>query len=89
VGADADVAIYSKNPDVARMFSSPRYVFKAGQMVVDDGELRRAPNGRRLRLQPEYDDALLPDLQRHFEKYSTISFQNYPVQGIPDAPLPL
>jgi formylmethanofuran dehydrogenase subunit A len=89
VGADADVAIYSKNPDVARMFSSPRYVFKAGQMVVDDGELRRAPNGRRLRLQPEYDDALLPDLQRHFERYSTISFQNYPVQGIPDAPLPL
>jgi formylmethanofuran dehydrogenase subunit A len=89
VGADADVAIYSKNPDVARMFSSPRYVFKAGQMVVDDGELRRAPTGRRLRLQPEYDDALLPDLQRHFERYSTISFQNYPVQGIPDAPLPL
>ena len=89
VGADADVAIYSKNPDVARMFSSPRYVFKAGQMVVDDGELRRAPTGRRLRLQPEYDDALLPDLQRHFERYSTISFENYPVQEIPDAPLPL
>jgi hypothetical protein len=32
---------------------------------------------------------LLPDLRRHFETYSTIAFENYPVQGIPDAPLPL
>jgi formylmethanofuran dehydrogenase subunit A len=88
-GADADVTIYSRDRDVARMFSSPRYVFKAGEMVVDDGELRRAPVGRRLRFQPEYDDALLPDLRQHFEKYSTISLENYPVQGIPDAPLPL
>jgi formylmethanofuran dehydrogenase subunit A len=89
VGADADIAMYSQNSDIAQMFSSPRYVIKAGEMVVDDGQLRRAPAGRRLRLQPEYDDALLPDLRRHFEAYSTISFENYPVQGIPDAPLPL
>jgi formylmethanofuran dehydrogenase subunit A len=89
LGADADVAIYSQNSDIAQMFSSPRYVLKAGSMVVEDGELRRAPAGRRLRLQPGYDEALLPDLRRHFEAYSTISFENYPVQGIPDAPLPL
>jgi formylmethanofuran dehydrogenase subunit A len=89
VGADADVAIYSRDSDIARMFSSPRYVLKAGEMVVEDGELRRAPAGRRLWLQPEYDGALLPDLRRHFETYSTISFENYPVQGISDAPLPL
>jgi formylmethanofuran dehydrogenase subunit A len=89
VGADADIAVYARHNDIAQMFSSPRYVLKGGEMVVDDAELRRAPAGRRLRLQPEYDDALLPDLRRHFEKYSTISFENYPVQGIPDAPLPL
>ncbi|HEX6435470.1 MAG TPA: formylmethanofuran dehydrogenase subunit A, partial [Gemmatimonadales bacterium] len=89
VGADADLAIYSRNSDIAQMFSSPRYVIKAGEMMVDDGELRRAPSGRRLRLRPGYDDALLPDLRRHFEAYSTIAFENYPVQGIPDAPLPL
>ncbi|HYF40431.1 MAG TPA: formylmethanofuran dehydrogenase subunit A [Gemmatimonadales bacterium] len=89
VGADADVAVYSQSDDIVRMFSSPRYVLKAGVVVVDDGELRRAPAGRRLRLQPEYDDALLPDLRQHFEAYSTISFENYPVRGLPDAPLPL
>jgi formylmethanofuran dehydrogenase subunit A len=88
-GADADVAIYSRSSDIAAMFSSPRYVLKAGQLMVEDGELRRAPSGQRLRLQPEYDDALLPDLQRYFEQYSTVAFENYPVQGVRDAPLPL
>jgi formylmethanofuran dehydrogenase subunit A len=89
VGADADVAIYSRHSDIAQMFTSPRYVLKGGDMVVEDGELRRAPAGRRLRFRPGYDDALLPDLRQHFQAYSTISFENYPVQGIPDAPLPL
>ena len=89
IGADADVAIYSRNSDIAQMFSSPRYVIKAGELVVEDGELRRAPIGRRLRIQPEYDQALLPDLRRHFEAYSTVSIENYPVRGIPDDPLPL
>jgi formylmethanofuran dehydrogenase subunit A len=89
VGADADVAIYSENSDIALMFSSPRYVIKAGEIVVEDGQLRRAPTGRRLRLAPGYDDALLPDLRRHFKASSTISFENYPVRGIPDDPLPL
>ena len=88
-GAEADVTIYGRDADVARMFASPRYVIKGGSLLVEEGQLRRAPRGRRLRLQPTYDEALLADLRRHFEAYSTISFENYPVQGIPDAPLPL
>jgi hypothetical protein len=32
---------------------------------------------------------VLPDLRRHFDAYSTISFENYPVTGIADDPLPL
>lgn len=89
IGADADVAIYSQSSDIAQMFSTPRYVLKAGIMVVEDGELRRAPTGRRLRLRPGYDDAMLPDLRRYFDAYSTVAFENYPVQGIRDDPLPL
>jgi len=89
VGADADVAVYSRDPDIARMFSSPRYVLKAGALLVEEGQLRRAPEGRRLRLAPGYDDALLPDLQRYFEAYSTVSFANYPVRDLRDEPLAL
>jgi formylmethanofuran dehydrogenase subunit A len=88
-GADADVTIYDRNPDIAKMFATPRYVIKAGVLLVEEGQLRRAPAGRRLRLQPGYDEALLPDLRGHFEAYSTVAFENYPVTGIVDDPLPL
>lgn len=88
-GADADITIYSREKDIAKMFATPRYVIKGGVLVVEEGQLRRAPAGRRLWLKPAYDDALLPDLRRHFEAYATISFENFPVQGITDAPLPI
>jgi formylmethanofuran dehydrogenase subunit A len=89
LGADADVTVYSRDADLARMFASPRYVIKGGSLLVEEGQLRKAPAGRRLRLQPAYDEALLPDLRRYFEAYSTVSFDNYPVQGIADEPMPL
>jgi formylmethanofuran dehydrogenase subunit A len=88
-GADADITIYSRDDDIAKMFATPRYVIKGGALVVEEGQLRRAPAGRRIRLQPGYDEAFLPDLRRHFEAYSTVSFENYAVQGISDDPIPL
>jgi formylmethanofuran dehydrogenase subunit A len=88
-GADADVAIYSRNSDIAQMFATPRYVIKGGSLIVEEGQLRRAPAGRRLRLRPGYDEAFLPDLRRYFGAYSTVSFENYPVTGIHDEPLQL
>ncbi|MBA3317215.1 MAG: formylmethanofuran dehydrogenase subunit A [Gemmatimonadales bacterium] len=87
VGADADVTIYSRDPDIARMFSTPRYVVKGGTLIVEEGQLRRAPAGRRLRLAPGYDDAVVRDLRKHFEAYSSVSFDNYPVRDLRDAPL--
>jgi formylmethanofuran dehydrogenase subunit A len=86
-GADADVTIYSRNPDLAAMFSTPRYVIKDGAVIVEEGHLRRAPAGRRLRLAPGYDAAALTDVRRHFERYSTVAFEHYPVQGLPGEPL--
>jgi formylmethanofuran dehydrogenase subunit A len=88
-GADADVTVYSRSSDIATMFSTPRYVIKGGSLVVEEGQLRRAPAGRRLHVRPAYDDTLLSDLRRHFDAYSTVAFENYPVQGIADEPLPL
>jgi len=87
VGADADVTIYSRDPDLATMFSTPRYVLKDGALIVEEGHLRRAPAGRRLRLAPAYDEAVLPGLRRHFEQYSTVAFDNYPVADLPGDPV--
>jgi len=87
VGADADVTIYARDRDIARMFSTPRYVVKAGSVIVEEGQLRRAPAGQRLRLAPGYDDAVVRDLRRHFEAYSSVSFDNYPVRGLAGEPM--
>jgi formylmethanofuran dehydrogenase subunit A len=86
-GADADITIYSRDEDVAKMFALPRYVIKGGVLIVEEGQLRRAPRGHRLRLMPSYDEAVLPDVRKHFDAYSTVAFENYPVQGIADEPL--
>ena len=34
VGADADVTVYARDRNVARMFASPRYVIKRGVLVA-------------------------------------------------------
>jgi formylmethanofuran dehydrogenase subunit A len=87
IGADADVTVYGRDPDIARMFATPRCVVKGGELVVEEGQLRRAPAGRRLRLSPGYDAAMLRDLRRHFDAYGTVAFDNFPVRDLRDAPL--
>jgi formylmethanofuran dehydrogenase subunit A len=89
VGADADVTIYSRDADIAKMFSTPRYVVKGGSVIVEEGQLRHAPAGQRLRLAPGYDDAVVRDLRKHFDAYSSVSFDNYPVRDLPGAPMPV
>jgi len=86
-GADADITIYARQPDIAAMFATPRYVFKAGELIVEEGQLRRAPSGRRLHVRPGYDRAVERDLARWFDAYGTIAFENYPVASLRDAPL--
>jgi formylmethanofuran dehydrogenase subunit A len=87
VGADADVTVYARDPDLAAMFSTPRYVLKGGSLVVEEGQLRRAPAGQRLRLAPGYDDAIERDLRKYFEAHSTVAFDHYPVRELPGTPL--
>jgi formylmethanofuran dehydrogenase subunit A len=86
VGADADVTVYASDDDRSRMFATPRYVVKGGELVVEEGQLRRAPAGRRLHVRPEYNRDLERDLERYFDQYATVSFENYPVGDLPDGP---
>lgn len=88
IGADADITIYSRDANYAKMFSTPRFVLKAGTLVVEEGQLRRAPAGKRIFIAPGYDDSLMRDLGKYFEAYSAIQLANYPVTGLRDAPQP-
>ena len=88
VGADADITVYTPNPDWSVMFSTPRFVIKGGTMVVEEGQLRRAPAGRRLHVRPDFDRAIEVPLRSFFERHATVSFDNYPVGALRDEPVP-
>jgi formylmethanofuran dehydrogenase subunit A len=80
IGADADVAIYCENKDVARMFAYPRYVLKGGEVVIEEGEIRKTVAGQSLVSRPAYEDKIEDFLRPLFQQYYTMSFDNYPVE---------
>jgi formylmethanofuran dehydrogenase subunit A len=80
VGADADVAIYARNPEGGLMFGSPRYVIKGGEIAVEDGEIRPVADGREFIVRPSFDEQIGEYLRPLFQKVYTISFDNYPVE---------
>jgi formylmethanofuran dehydrogenase subunit A len=79
-GADADITIYSPDEDVRRMFAMPRYVIKAGEVVVDDGDLRLAPAGKTMRVAPEVDPATRLELEARFLREASIHPANLEVR---------
>jgi formylmethanofuran dehydrogenase subunit A len=87
VGADADITVYTPNTDWSVMFATPRFVIKAGTVVVEEGQLRRAPAGRRLHVRPDFDRAIEAPLRSFFERHATVSFDNYPIGELRDAPV--
>jgi len=78
-GADADITMYSPDADIQTMFELPRYVLRAGEIVVESGEIRNPVEGKLFHVAPDYDAGALADIQDWFEKYYTIQFRNYPV----------
>src|SRR5436190_4076081 len=80
VGADADVTVYRECEDREQMFATPRYVIKAGRVIVEDGELREAPAGDLLRVEAEHDGTIERTLRPLFEEHYSVQLANYPVR---------
>jgi len=74
------VTIYPANPPDGLLFSYPRYVLKAGEIVVEEGEIRAVSEGREFIVRPSYDEQIEEYLRPLFQKVYTISFENYPVE---------
>jgi formylmethanofuran dehydrogenase subunit A len=87
IGADADITVYTPNADWSVMFSTPRFVIKGGAVVVEEGQLRRAPAGRRLHVRPGFDREIEGPLRSFFDRHATVSFDNYPIGRLRDAPV--
>ncbi len=80
VGADADVTIYNEDSDIGRMFGYPRYVIKGGEVVVEEGDIRKVVEGREFLFKPAYDETIEAYLRPVFQQFYTMSFENYPVE---------
>jgi formylmethanofuran dehydrogenase subunit A len=79
VGADADVTVYTPGSDLKAMFELARYVFKAGELVVEQGEIRSVPFGPALVSRPDFDRGVLPHVRDWFESAYSLAFENYAV----------
>ena len=86
-GADADVTIYTPHENKEIMFEMPRCVIKAGELIVDQGEIRGTPLGKTLHIAPDYDREAEPDIRQWFESHYSVQYGNYPVDAsyVPDA----
>jgi formylmethanofuran dehydrogenase subunit A len=79
VGADADITIYEDKADKEEMFSTPRYVIKSGEIIIEDGEFRADHEGKVLHVAPAYDPQIVQVIKPFFDDYYSIQFENYPV----------
>ncbi len=78
-GADADITIYTPNDNKEIMFQLPRFVIKAGEILVEQGEIREPHMGRTLFVKPSFDQSVEEGISQWFEKFYSIQFSNYPV----------
>ncbi len=78
--ADADVTIYHDRADREEMFGTPRYVIKAGEVVVEEGELRAVDDGVLLSSHASFDPEVDRVLAPLFGDRYTVAFEHYPVR---------
>ncbi|GAB1581636.1 formylmethanofuran dehydrogenase subunit A [Phyllobacterium phragmitis] len=67
-GAIADIAVYRRGRDIAAMFREAAFVFKNGDLVVENGKVVNFRWGRALRLKPEPDKAMVRRMQAYHEE---------------------
>lgn len=71
-GARAHVVVYRDHADRERMFATPEYVFKDGQLIVRDGRVVSETHGATHVVHPDYDRAIERDLDTYFERHMTL-----------------
>jgi formylmethanofuran dehydrogenase subunit A len=78
-GAAADITVYTDNADREKMFSKPDYVFKDGNMVVENGDLIDVTWGATHVVKPDYDASIEKSLQPYFDKYMSMKLGNFKI----------
>ncbi|WP_274628887.1 formylmethanofuran dehydrogenase subunit A [Arvimicrobium flavum] len=83
-GAIADIAVYRRDPDIAKMLGAAALVFKDGDLVVVNGEVKHYRWGKALRLDPPKDAAIVRRLDDYYrERYGlSIDWFTFPDTAI-------
>ncbi|NOT15014.1 MAG: formylmethanofuran dehydrogenase subunit A [Methylotenera sp.] len=79
IGAQADITVYTDQPDHEAMFAKPDYVFKNGELVVKDGKVVKVVWGATHVAKPSFDIGVEKILSEYFEKYHTIQLDNFKI----------
>ena len=80
IGADADITIYTPEPDFERMFELPRMVIKSGKILIEQGEIRQTFDGVTLKTTPAYDEGAIASIRDWFDSRYTVNFRNFRVE---------
>jgi formylmethanofuran dehydrogenase subunit A len=75
----ADITIYTDNADRQKMFETPDYVFKDGELVVVDGKVVHTKWGTTHIVKPNFDAGVEKDLRAYFDKYLTMKLDNFKI----------
>ncbi len=78
-GATADVTVYRPDADKERMFAKPALVFKAGDLVVRDGEIVKVVHGATHVVRPDFDPAIEDTIADYFDRFHTIDIDTMKV----------
>ncbi len=80
IGADADITIYDILDDKEEMFNAPRYVMKAGQLLISNHEFISDYTDKKvLRVAPEFDKSIEKVIKPFFDDFYSIAFSNYAI----------
>jgi len=80
-GASADITVYEDLPDREKMFTAPEYVFKDGALVAQRGRIVKTTRGATHVVRPDFDRGIEKPLREFFERYHTISFDNFAISA--------
>jgi formylmethanofuran dehydrogenase subunit A len=81
-GAIADIAVYTPNENKEIMFDRAALVFKNGQLVVREGDVVERLLGKAQIILPHYDPRIQQTVQRHFDRFYSLSLHNFMVNDV-------
>jgi formylmethanofuran dehydrogenase subunit A len=55
-------------------------VIKAGEVIVENGEIRATPAGKTLHVAPEFDRGMEGDFKRWVDENYSVRFANYAIR---------